>query len=150
MRWRRQRCRGGRSGDAELLAALERLGTLSRGADPTELRTFLAVCLENWPREPSLRRVAAGCCAREGDMTAALGHEGVALALDPRDWSIHRHMAQIMMRLGDDAGARAVLERGWLLRTRGACLFSLPVGRCRQLERERDEYFSGVSAPENR
>ncbi len=99
-----------------------------------EAEQWIAELLHCAPDSGLLRLIAAKSYRRLGKSEEALLQLNVALAVDPGNYAIHRHIAQELLERGDPQTARVVLERGWNLHKKHV--------RRNELEDQRREYFA--------
>jgi predicted Zn-dependent protease len=99
-----------------------------------EARHFLSEMLRVSPGESSIRLIASTAYAQLGDEPEAIAQLGIALGLRPENYAVHKHLAHLLMKRGEQETAAAILEKGWVY-------YRKHVSKSDQAAR-RSEYFS--------
>lgn len=102
--------------------------------DQTAARELIGKMLDLNRKSSVLRLIAAMAYHQLGDEAEEMAQLGIALALDPQNYAVHRRMARLLQERGETEAANAALEQGWRYRQKHVAK--------RELAAERAQYFS--------
>ena len=112
---------------------------MARRPDSTDtdgMRRWIDEAMARWPTYPYIHLFSAIVRRAEGDTNGRLADLAVALALDPDDPVLYKHVAYVLRDAGRAELVEPVLAKGWEAWER-----LLAHGRLRMPEGEREKYF---------
>lgn len=102
--------------------------------DKPAARELIGKMLDLDRKSSMLRLTVAAAFHQLGDQAEEIGQLGIALALHPENFAVHRRMACLLLERGEGEAATAVLEQGWRYRQKHVAK--------REQAAERARYFS--------
>jgi predicted Zn-dependent protease len=113
-----------------------KLSQALKSGDPAEARHLLSEMLRVAPRDSLTRLTASIAYVKLGEEAEAIAQLGIALGLDPANYAVHKMLARLLAKRGEQQAAEAVLEQGWVHYRK-----HMPKG---DQEAVRSEYFSVI------
>lgn len=102
--------------------------------DESMARELISKLLDCDRKSSLIRLMAATAYHQLGDEAEEMAQLGIALALRPENFAVHRRMARLLLARGETEAATAVLEQGWQYRQKHVAK--------RAQAAERAQYFS--------